>query len=493
MEEFFTSRSGHLCLKVNGISFHSSYDPVKEAERFLESHLSQPPANLILLGSGLGYLDKMALQKYVHCRVLSIHTSDTYIHKAQLDDLISERYAIWTPSNSNSVEQFLSRHLSEMDLEGLEVLVWPAGHQIDDQYAVLLQRVTAFVKQLQGSFFSLSHFGWRWINNTLKNFSIWEQQWNLPQVDTVVVAASGPSLNTTMSLLQERRSHFYLIALPSSLAALHEHNLLPDLTVMTDGGYYAGQHLQFLDQNSTVAMPLIASFDPHHRHFLFTFNSYFEQVLLKDLSIFHLPWNGTVAANALMLANLISRGKIILAGQDFAPEGLHLHTEPHTFSPIYYEHSFRIQPFLDFYQKNIWQSRESLAIYAQWFQNRTWPNNIYRLFPSSVPLPFAEITSQEFVKLKSTKTGQNEVPAQPLLTAAQRDDRIKRLIHSFIRQFEQEYQAPSCSDMWLYIDTVGLYQYNKVKRLGLDAEKARQKLCEKVEHRIEILRRQWLS
>lgn len=493
MEEFFTSRSGFPTAKKGHISLHSAYDPVKEAERFLESRICDPPSLVILIGSGLGYLDKVILAKYPNCRVLSLHSTSLYIQKGGLSDFLSLRYQLWMPESATTLARFLSMHISEMDLEGLEVLIWPSMVQADPACQNLVQQVTAFIKQLQGSFFSLSHFGWRWLNNTLRNFADWQEQVVLPKPENIVIAASGPSLQQAIPLLQASRDQLFLLALPSSLAALQHYGLRPDLVVMTDGGYYATQHLQFLSGDVPIAMPLVAGCVSQHPRFIFTFNSEFEHVLMQGLDVLSLPWNGTVAANAIMLAMSMTQGKIILAGQDFCGQALHLHAEPHTFTPIYYAQSSRLLPFVDFYQKTMWNSQASLTTYAQWFQSHSWPANIYRLCPSQVDLPFPTMSRQEFKKITGTKQTAS-YQAHPLrLTQQERLNRIGHLVTQFEHQFQQERSDPSEGDMWLYLDALDLYQYKKAKRLNQGVTQARDRLCDKVAQRIKRLQEHWLG
>lgn len=489
-EEFFISRAGTLSAKKAGISLHSAYDPIKEAQRFLDSRFTEIPGAVILIGSGLGYLDRQILQQYPHHKVLSLHLSSLFIDKADLRSYESDDYHLWVPEQG-PLGRFLSAHMSEMDLEGLQVLIWPSSLQAYPEYENIINEVTAFVKQMQGSFFSLGHFGWRWLNNALHNFASWDNQAALPKVKNTLIAASGPSLNQVMPILRSHRDKFYLIALPSSLHTLQYHDIQPDLTVMTDGGYYARRHLEFLPSHLPVAMPLIAAQDANHPHFVFSFESYFEKRLLADINIPSLPWNGTVAANAIMLAVAMTEGKIILAGQDFCAQGVHLHAFPHSFAEIYQEQSQKLQPLLDFYQKSVWNSGHSLSVYAHWFQNYPWPGNIYRLFATDIALPFKEIGQEEIKALPvcsfSVPSGQKNI----VMSKDERLMRISSLVKELRQQFQQECSDPQQRDLWLYLDALGLYQYYKAKRLKQDIAQTRAALCQKVSQRLEILARQW--
>ena len=51
------TRNGHKTIKVNGIYLHSKYDPIKEAQSFVNSNLNvdENPTGYLVLGLGLGY------------------------------------------------------------------------------------------------------------------------------------------------------------------------------------------------------------------------------------------------------------------------------------------------------------------------------------------------------------------------------------------------------------------------------------------------------
>lgn len=54
---FETSKSGHVIPVVNGVNLHSSYDPIKEAQKFAASEIETLERNsrIMILGLGRGY------------------------------------------------------------------------------------------------------------------------------------------------------------------------------------------------------------------------------------------------------------------------------------------------------------------------------------------------------------------------------------------------------------------------------------------------------
>src|SRR4051812_41938331 len=51
-----TSRSGHPTVEVDGVPYHSPYDPVREAEKFITTFEVGKADVVMLFGWGLGYL-----------------------------------------------------------------------------------------------------------------------------------------------------------------------------------------------------------------------------------------------------------------------------------------------------------------------------------------------------------------------------------------------------------------------------------------------------
>src|SRR3982750_899128 len=52
----FAARSGELSVEINGIPYHSLYDPVKEADRFCSGLKIEDADVILLFGWGLGYI-----------------------------------------------------------------------------------------------------------------------------------------------------------------------------------------------------------------------------------------------------------------------------------------------------------------------------------------------------------------------------------------------------------------------------------------------------
>ena len=74
------------------------------------------------------------------------------------------------------------------------------------------------------------------------------------------VVGSGPSLDDRMALLKQLRPHALLISCGTSITALYEHGLVPDLHVEIESDLTSGLHyLAVMDSGYTQKIPLIAA------------------------------------------------------------------------------------------------------------------------------------------------------------------------------------------------------------------------------------------
>ena len=87
MLQLANTRSGHPTL-VRGKTFiHSTYDPIKEANRFIsESCKNETPSCIVLLGPGLGYLRRAIREQFPISRQICIYYSEKIFHLSQVNN-----------------------------------------------------------------------------------------------------------------------------------------------------------------------------------------------------------------------------------------------------------------------------------------------------------------------------------------------------------------------------------------------------------------------
>ncbi len=405
MVEIFTARSGRPSLRVGGVAFHSPFDPQREASQFAERSFPEgPPSLVILLGEGLGYATRAIEERFPGARVVPLFYSTEIFANRFLDP-----HPSWHPGDSRSLEEFVISAIGEFDLEGLRVIEWPPASRL---FPELSRSAHAAVKravlEANGSFMTTAGMGRLWLRNSLLNFLSFESVLTGEPcgVDSpILIAASGPSLERHLSLIREKRDSFDLWALPSSLLALRDAGISPDMVVMTDPGHWSVSHLDFTAVRCPIAMPLSAARGIWRFEagvFLLAQPAFFEMDLLNRaaVSATSIPPNGTVAATALSLALDSSRAIVILAGLDLCFFDILCHARPNGFDRLLASGSSRLTPHysqsyhwacsrpfhIQRHQDGVIRIPRSHDAYAGWFGS-VKSARIFRLGASPVSIP----------------------------------------------------------------------------------------------------------
>lgn len=408
-EELLLAKSGFPTARCNGILLHSLYDPMREAEEYLRSlNLPSRMKTILVLGSGLGYLEHCLSSLYPEARVLSIQFS-TFFEGKEIHSLPS--FFCFYPGSNRSVEDFLYERIEGPDFQELQIITWKPSYQAYPHLAQSLsEQVLQALREMGRSLQTTFVFGRRWILNSIKNFLFHppvQRFCTIPH--PICIAASGPSLALNLPYLRQYRNRFILWALPSSLLALREHDIWPDLTLMTDAGNYATHLLHFYLRNRqrkepflSLAFPLTAAFfSPHPsvKPIWFSQGTGIEKLFLPHLPfpLEDVPPHGTVAGTALELALKITTGPVVFVGLDLSIEGFWEHVRPHPFEKIFEVQVSRLQgsetPFLrrvlGQYPEKLDKSKRTspvLQTYAGWFRkySHRWENRVFRISPSPV-------------------------------------------------------------------------------------------------------------
>ncbi|MCD6120979.1 MAG: DUF115 domain-containing protein [Spirochaetales bacterium] len=421
-------KDSYPTISINNIQLHSNYNPKKEAEKFIRAKcpdLKCSPSAVIILGAGLGYLTEVLRKVFSGIKIITIYYSNTVFENAFLYGSKS-----WHNKLNVSLSSFLKSNLGELDIEGLLIIEWPPSAHAVPLISKYVNRVMhQTISELTGNFRTTLSIGKRWIKNTFYNFLYIKPDFrinfnsmNLP----VLITASGPSLNSVAEVIKKYRDKYILLSLPSSLLFLKSINVEPDITIVTDPGFYSFYHFKnYFNSHIRVAMPLSAPPNLHNLPFHFTYfvQPYFFEKDISDyakLNLETIPSGGTVAASALELALRLTSGQIIFAGLDFCYSDIKSHVEPNSFDFYYYLNSTKIRPLysetflyaLETAPKQIinngekYRISETLSAYAGYFNSlpsiagNIPRKNIFRLLPSPVELNnINNLALPEFIKL----------------------------------------------------------------------------------------------
>jgi hypothetical protein len=396
------ARDGSPTASYGNARIHSAYDPWKEARKFAESRIGGVPdhGTVIIIGAALGYLDCLIRRLRPGVSIIAVHL-DPVLFESRIDQHDPPgKVARWHPGMNIDFESFLYGRLKEPSLAGLRIIEWPPAAEFRRELAdSVLSVISRIVRRLSGNISSTAAFGRAWIRNSLRNFT--EAEYVLiPRISgrAVVLAASGPSLEDALPILRRNRDKFQLWALPSSMAALIDSGLTPDLIISTDPGYWAALHSRYFTRGCPVAMPLSAvPLGGGNRPLLIIDQGTPGDELLGKGCAWpsvSLPEAGTVAATALELWKHLSRNILILAGLDLCWRDLMSHVRPHTFDGWLSTQESRINPIQNIrWTRSIASAPKRLGgvrtgsplqTYADWFGSAGRSERVFRLTPPSI-------------------------------------------------------------------------------------------------------------
>ncbi|MBI9103428.1 MAG: DUF115 domain-containing protein [Spirochaetales bacterium] len=397
MIEVFDAKDGSKSLKVSGIQIHSSYSPLKEVEKYLQTFKLHKKNSIILCGDMLGHLYTIIKKRYPDIKIISLLYSSDF-----LSYFSDNNSALWYPGSNISLYEFLQNNLKLLDTIGLEIISWPAsGKAYPTVYQNIQFQLNQFLLENSGSLNTIKQFGNLWLRNTFSNFLSLKRISLFPGgvSSPLFIAASGPSLSKSFAFLKEYRKKITIWALPSSLKALLSVGIEPDLIIQTDPGYYATHHLRDLKSCSTpVAMPLSAcrSIWNYESHiYLFSQGTGLEKSIFKKANarIPEIPPAGTVAVTALFLSMEVNTEyPVILLGYDFSHSDINTHVHPNAFMSIFQSSSRRTAPLLGtMLFRSISDDKNQtspLKTYSGWLQrfSEKVANRVYRLHASPISL-----------------------------------------------------------------------------------------------------------
>lgn len=414
MLEFGTARSGAPTVAMDGHYLHSRFDPQREAERYLDGNtdrLPPAPSCVLVVGLGLGYLIDAARKRWPKTKIVSVRllpeTGPPVVAEA-------DRTVAVDPSapNTDTLERALLDCLDEEDAAAPAIIRWkPVCSNFPRSSDAADVAIRNVVRQLTTSRMTVGFFGRRWIRNAFLNFLTTESVVTARgRPSSVVIVASGPSLERTLPAIADELTAASVWALPSAVPALHACGVEVDLVVVTDPGFYTIHHLRSLGETVPLAMPLTARRIKHRGPaLLIDQGSFVEREIARRAPVpaLPVPSNGTVAGTAQLLATRLGAGRILFLGLDMAAHDVRAHARPHGFDGLLFESSCRLRPELTVRYERVagaipvaeasgWRSDTALSTYASWFRRNA--RNSYRLSDSPVDLGMRRVTLEEAVQ-----------------------------------------------------------------------------------------------
>jgi hypothetical protein len=332
------SKTGHPIPVVAGKALHSTYDPVREGNRFPSMY--QPDGFIIFFGLGSGYHIRPFLDKESVSGILiiveSIPVFRAMLEITNLQEILSSPVIqfILGPSADVLRNTVLSNYLPVLHGTLRTVPLRPAVKMAESFFRSAAKTVEEALAYHKKDYAVQSHFGLAWFRNIVKNFSVSHAKSSTvhPLIDRnkireVIITAAGPTLEKNLSRLKARGQNGFLIATDTSLPALLSAGISPGLVITMDCQFYSVHH--FLKPASRK-VPLFADGAVHpliirRSRTVTLFNgghpllNYFSRNFVPMLQID--TSGGNITQTALSAAELFAPEEVIVYGADFGYPG----------------------------------------------------------------------------------------------------------------------------------------------------------------------------
>lgn len=368
---FSDAKNGETTCALGGKHFHSAYNPSREAEQFV-ARLSVPfnPSAVVIIEPALSYCASFLRKRFPHAMLCAVRTCTFFSASDEAWDAVFASCATLS-------EQLFSK-LGEETLCSALFFAWQPSEQLFPEASGQAWRaIKAAVLKSRDVLATRSYFAKRWMKNAVRFCARLRHPALLRRgTGDILIAASGPSLRSSLPHIAAHRTRFFLIALSSALLPLLHEGVTPDLVLSTDGGFWAKRHLE------------CCGYDITHIPFALAAESACPTVLLETQTVVPLCYsdgieapllsacglpamgavrNGTVSGTAVEFALTLTSGNIYLCGLDLATAPGFQHTQPNALELRNEAHDARLHPKHTRIAAAAFGAHGSLAIYRDWF------------------------------------------------------------------------------------------------------------------------------
>ena len=403
---------------VPGIYVHSKRDPEKEAERLVESAVGQAAEGsevpALILGFGLGYAALALAAKFPDKPIIIVEKNPAIIKKAlEVRDFgvffSRSRLVFVLGGSGEGVTGALSLFESSPGVPPLVIQNRALTGLDEDWYAGVEERIKTWNSRTDINRATQKRFGKLWVRNLARNFQSIRDIPGIALLEKLIMdrdipvflAAAGPSLDMTASILGEIHRRSCIVAVDTSFRFLINRGIEPDFVVSVDPQYWNYRHF---DRIFDLRMPapktcLIAESAVYPSVLRYRFGRSFLCGSFFPLGRFiedkvdpkgELGAGGSVATSAWDFIRILGARQVWIAGLDLSFPDLKTHFRGAVFEEQSHAESGRFttaetrnfralrsgQPFRSKNQENgAVLTDKRLSLYASWFENR------FREFP----------------------------------------------------------------------------------------------------------------
>ena len=347
--ELLQSKLGLPIIQVkyedNMLPIHSKYNPVNEAQRFIEANATQIEVSdhILFYGVGLGYHIKEVQAKYPE-KIISVYEPIAEVYEAFQKNASKIGVSINDIANQyvEHTESDVAVHVGDFSINFAQrvfLLQLPIYEKIaKNEYAYFTALYRQALKDKHSNTKVEAKFKDRWTINTLMNVkstfetpNILEQQNNIFKGKPVLLVSAGPSLSDEIENIRYIKNNglAFIFAVGSANRALINYDIHPDAVLSYDPQSH--NHMVFhelrekgirdipLLYGTTVGYETVQTFPGPLAHFVVEKDKL--TPLLHNIESVTINDSTTIANVTLQLLSKLNVGKIILVGQNFAYRG----------------------------------------------------------------------------------------------------------------------------------------------------------------------------
>ncbi|MDD7794617.1 motility associated factor glycosyltransferase family protein [Clostridium sp. 'White wine YQ'] len=233
-------REGIYTLSINNVLLHSKYNPIKEAEKFIESNIDKIRniKNIVVYGIGLGYHLKAMLNIINEdCNIFAFDADMEVIKKSNelkmLDELKNDKRVHLFCGFS---KEFLINLSEKMNLVEDIIIYKPSVRTLSPEYENLIIILNSYEISKIGIMRYGEKLKENYNNNLLENYHNFKEFLDTKQFNDkpIVIAAGGPSLEEVLVDLKTNRDKFYVFSLGRTIDILMKNGIKPDIMSIID-------------------------------------------------------------------------------------------------------------------------------------------------------------------------------------------------------------------------------------------------------------------
>ena len=332
------AEDGGLTMKSGSVYIESRVSPRKQALRFARLH-KEGGDRFLFLGCGLGY----------HINEL-LGAGGTGILVEHSIEIFRAALFVLEPAVVGRLLLLIGLPAEEAvgkitykKLAGSTVVAYPVSERVSPRYYKAVgNAVRRMLKQKLASETTTAFSQRLWVRNVIRNIGSPFKSYRLLRKGCagrfsgpVLLVASGPWLEEAMDRIAGPVRGLPVFSLLPSLPYLLSRGVKPDLVLSTDAGFYNRERARgALDAAGMLRIPLVTTFsaDPgvlrcwRGKVVLFSHGLAVE-TLFGDITgdALSIPMQGTSALVMILIARMLGFDPIILAGYDFAVDGIRDH------------------------------------------------------------------------------------------------------------------------------------------------------------------------